>query len=411
MKRNRTSICIIVENLPVPLDKRVWKEACALRDAGYRVSVICPKGKNVHKAGYELLEGIEIYRHRAWEASSIFGYLFEYSSALTAEFILTLRVFAKTRFRILQACNPPDNIFLIALFLKIFGVRFVFDQHDLGPELLEAKFGKRRFLDFLVRLLERYSFRTADVCIATNESFKEIAVARGGKNPETVFVVRNCPDVASFCHPRVQAGSKFGRSFLVVYVGFMGTQDGLDILMQSIDHIVNHQNRQDTHFLLIGGGTMLEELRATIAHKCLGDYVTLTGQVSHDEVASYLSNADIGVAPDPKNAMNDNLTMIKILEYMAFRLPVVLYDLKEGRRIAGPAALYANPNDPIDFADKISKLLSSHELRAQMGASGRRRIDERLNWEVEKRSLVQAYATALQPSSLANVALQRTPEA
>lgn len=392
-----TSICIIVENLPVPLDKRVWKEACALRDAGYRVSVICPKGNEVHNAAYEVLDGVEIYRHRAWEASSILGYLLEYSLALTAEFVLTLKVFARTRFRILQACNPPDTIFLIALFLKVFGVRFVFDQHDLGPELFEAKFGKRGFLDFLVRLLERCSFRTADVCIATNESFKEIAVERGGKKPESVFVVRNCPDVASFCRDKVQGMNKFGRSFLVAYVGFMGTQDGLDLLMQSIDHLVNQDNRRDTHFLLIGGGTVLPELRTIICERSLTEYVTLTGQVSHDEVAAYLSSADIGVAPDPKNAMNDNSTMIKIFEYMAFRLPVVLYDLKEGRRIAGPAALYAKPNDPVDFANQITNLLSSEELRRQLGESGRRRIDESLNWESEKRSLIRAYAAALQP--------------
>ena len=381
----------------MPLDRRVWKEACALRDAGYRVSVICPKGKG-YSAGHEILDGIEIYRHRAWEGSGILGYLLEYSTALVSELILTLEVFVRTRFRVLQACNPPDTIFFIGLLLKPLGVRFIFDQHDLSPELFEVKFGKRRGLLYrLVRLFELCSFRLARTCIATNESFKDIAVTRGGKRPESVFVVRNCPDLSTFRRAQPGVSNKFGKSMLVAYVGFMGTQDGLDLLLESIEHIVKHENRQDAHFLLIGGGTVLSELKETIARKHLDAFVTLTGQVSHNEVASYLSNADVGVAPDPKNAMNDNSTMIKIFEYMAFGLPVVLFDLKEGRRTAGSAALYADPNDPVDFANQITKLLNSKELRQELGECGRRRIEEKLNWEVEKASLLRAYETALRP--------------
>ena len=392
-----TGVCIIVENLTVPLDRRVWKEACALRDAGYRVSVVCPKGKGVFTAGYEIIDGIEIHRHRTWEASTVPGYVVEYGMALMAEFLLTLKVFARTRFRILQACNPPDNIFLIALFLKLFGVRFIFDHHDLGPELFEAKFGKRSGLMYrFARLAELCSFRVADTCIATNESFKDIAVARGGKDPKRVFVVRNCPDLATFGRPQPPSGNKFGKSLVVAYVGFMCTQDGLDLLLESIDHIVKSEKRQDTHFVLVGGGTVLPQLQAIIAAKNLDAYVTLTGQVSHDEVATYLSNADLGVAPDPKNAMNDHSTMVKIFEYMAFGLPVVLFDLKEGRRIAGAAALYATPNDPIDFANQITKLLNCKELRQQLGGYGRKQIEEKLNWESEKTSLILAYEAVLQ---------------
>jgi glycosyltransferase involved in cell wall biosynthesis len=380
----------------VPLDRRVWKEACALRDAGYRVSIICPKGKGF-STGHEVLDGIEIYRHRTWEASSIPGYFLEYVVALLAEFVLTLKVFIRTRFKILQACNPPDTIFVIALLMKLFGVRFIFDQHDLGPELFEAKFGKRDGLLYkMSRMFEWCSFRAANTCIATNESFKEIAITRGGKHPDSVFVVRNCPDLTSFRHPQIITNNKFGRELLVTYVGFMGSQDGLELLLQSIEHIVKRENRQDTHFVLVGGGTVLHQLQATITQKGLDDYVTLTGQVSHEEVAMYLSNADLGVAPDPKNVMNDKLTMVKILEYMAFSLPVVLFNLEEGRRIAGPAALYAVPNDPVDFADQMTQLLNSRELRQQLGEKGRKRIEERLNWEVEKRSLIQAYESTLE---------------
>lgn len=393
-----TAVCIVVENLPVPLDRRVWKEACALRDAGYRVSVICPKGKGF-SADYEIKDGIEIHRHRAWEASSTPGYLLEYSWALVAEFLLTLKVFARTRFRILQACNPPDTIFLIGLFLKLFGVRFIFDQHDLGPELFEAKFGNRGLLYRLARWAEFCSYRVATTCIATNESFREIAITRGGKDPASVFVVRNCPDLATF-RRQPRTSNRFGSSLVVTYVGFMGTQDGLDLLLESIEHIVKHENRQDTHFVLVGGGTVIPQLQAIITEKNLQAYVTLTGQVSHEEVAGYLSNADLGVAPDPKNAMNDQSTMVKIFEYMAFGLPVVLFDLKEGKRLAGPAALYAVPNDPIDFANKIIELLNSKELREQLGEHGRRRIEGTFNWDVEKISLIRAYDTALRCPTL-----------
>lgn len=209
-------------------------------------------------------------------------------------------------------------------------------------------------------------------------------------------MVRNCPDLTTFRRPQVRTVNKFGKSLIVTYVGFMGTQDGLDLLLESIEHIVKREQRKDTHFVLVGGGTVIAGLQEIITRKNLEPYVTLTGQVSHDQVATYLSSADLGVAPDPKNALNDHSTMIKIFEYMAFGLPVVLFDLKEGRRLAGPAALYAVPNDPIDFANQIIKLLNCKELREQLGENGRKRIEEKLNWEIEKVSLIRAYDTALQ---------------
>ena len=286
---------------------------------------------------------------------------------------------------------------MVALLLKPFGVRFIFDQHDLGPELFEAKFGTSTGpLYKLVRWAERCSFRLQiSTCIATNESFKEIAVARGGKDPDRVFVVRNLVGKA-FRRAAVPTANKFGKPLLVAYVGFMGTQDGVDLLLESIEHIVKQEKREDTHFVLIGGGTVISELQAIIAKKNLEAYVTLTGQVSHEEVAAHLSNADVGVAPDPKNALNDHSSMIKIFEYMAFGLPVVLFDLKEGRRLADSAALYAVPNDPVNFAGQVSKLLNCKELRKELGEIGRRRVEEKLNWDVEKVSLIRAYETALQ---------------
>jgi glycosyltransferase involved in cell wall biosynthesis len=389
-------VLIVVENLPVPFDRRVWQEACALRDAGYRVSVISPKGKGFEKS-YEKLEGVEIYRHRLWEASGPLGYVLEYAWALAAEFWLALGAYDRTHFRVLHACNPPDTIFLIGLFFKIFGVRFIFDHHDLCPELFEAKFRKRGFFYRLVLLAERLTFLSADVSIATNESYREVALARGWMDSERVFVVRSCPDLA-----RVRLGPpreelKEGRRFLVVYLGVMGPQEGLDLLLESLEHLVERENRRDTLFVLVGGGTELPRLRKLAEKKGLGEFVRFTGRLPDAELAEYLSTADVCVAPDPKNPMNDKSTMNKILEYMAYARPVVLFDLTEGRRSAGDAALYARPNDPADFAAKIRTLLDSETLRHHLGQAGRRRIEESLNWEVEKHSLLAAYAKALEP--------------
>lgn len=388
------SICIIVENLPVPFDRRVWQEARALHEAGFGVSIICPKGRGFEKPR-ETLEGIEIYRHRIWEASGPLGYLLEYSWALTVEFALALGVYSRTRFRILHAANPPDTIFLIGLAFKLFGVRFIFDHHDLNPELFEAKFTKRGLFYRLVCLAERMSFRTAAVSIATNESYREIALTRGGMKPERVFVVRSSPDLKNIRRVSPQPALKNGKTFLVAYVGVMGPQDGLDLLLESIEQIVKHQNRRDTLFVLIGSGTELPRLKALAAQKSLSDWVKFTGRIPDVELAAYLSTADVCVAPDPANPMNDKSTMNKIMEYMAYARAVVLYDLTEGRRSAGDAALYARPNDPKDFAEQVVKLLDSESLRRELGERGRKRIEKSLNWDTEKKTLLAAYETAM----------------
>jgi glycosyltransferase involved in cell wall biosynthesis len=397
--RPKESVLIVVENLPVPLDRRVWQEARTLRDAGYRVSVICPKGK-LFRQGRETLEGIEIYRHRIWQASGPLGYFIEYGWALTAEFYLALKVYARTRFRILHACNPPDTISLIGLFFKLFGVRFLFDHHDLNPELFEAKFGRKTGLFYrLVCLAERLTFRTAAVSIATNESYRQVALTRGGMRPERVFIVRSCPELQRIhlgpAHPEL----KHGKRFLVVYLGVMGPQEGLDLFMESIDFIVNDRNRHDVSFVLIGEGSERPKLQRLVEGAGLESAVKFTGRLTDDEVAGYFSTADVCVAPDPLNPMNDKSTMNKILEYMSFGRPVVLYDLTEGRRSAGNAALYARPNDPVDFAEQILKLLDSESLRRELGARARQRIEESLNWEIEKRALLAAYEAALEATT------------
>ncbi|MGA2982824.1 MAG: glycosyltransferase family 4 protein [Terriglobia bacterium] len=394
MRNEQPAVLIIVENLPVPIDRRVWQEARTLRDAGYRVSIICPKGSGFQKSR-ESLEGIEIYRHWLWEASGPVGYLLEYSWALTAQFLLSLRVYARTRFRVLQACNPPDTIFLIGLIFKLFGVRFIFDHHDLNPELYETKFQRHDFGYRLVCWAERLTFRTADVTIATNESYREVALNRGRMRRERTFVVRSCPDLARIRIRPPQPELKEGRRHLVVYLGVMGHQDGLDLLLESIAFLTKLRKCEDTLFVLIGSGPELPRLKALASQKGLDAQVKFTGRLPDEDVAAYFSTAAFGVAPDRATPMNDKSTMNKILEYMAYGLPVVLYDLTEGRRSAGDAALYARNDDPEDFAQKILTLLDSETLRTELGARGRKRIEEKLNWDNEKRALLDAYAAAL----------------
>lgn len=394
MSQKNVAVCIIVENLPLPFGRRTWQEAYTLAQAGYRVSVICPKGRGFEKSR-ETIDGIEIYRHSIWEASGPFGYFFEYAWALAAEFRLALKVYRRTRFRILHATNPPDLLFLIALFFKLFGVRYIFDHHDLNPELFEDKFGKRGLLYRIVCLAERLTYRTATVSIATNKSYREIAIRRGGMPPERVFIVRSCPDLKNI-HPQPpNPALKEGKAFLVVYVGVMGPQDGLDLLLESIEYILRTAKRDDIMFAIVGSGTELPRLKEMAADKGLGSHVRFTGRVPDEELAAYLSSADLGVAPDPKNTMNDISTMNKILEYMAYSRPQVLYDLVEGRCSAEDAALYAQPNDPVDFAKKILTLIDSEQLRRTLGARGRKRIEQLLNWDIEARELLKMYEAAL----------------
>jgi glycosyltransferase involved in cell wall biosynthesis len=396
MAAKPVGVCIIVENLPVPQDRRVWQEALALTDAGYQVSIICPKGPGFRNSR-ETLEGIEIYRHELREGSGPLGYLIEYTWALVVELFLALRIYARSGFCILQACNPPDTIFLIGAFFKLLGVRFIFDHHDLNPELYEVKFRRKDFFYQVVCMAERLTFRTADVAIATNSSYRNVALTRGGISPERSFVVRSCPDLSRFQLQPPNVELKEGNEHLVVYLGVMGPQDGLDLLLLSIEHIVKNKSRHDTLFVLIGEGTEHDPLKTAAKSRGLDSFVKFTGRLPDSEVGAYFSTADLGVAPDPKNAMNDKSTMNKILEYMGYGLPVVLYDLTEGRHSAEDAALYARPNDPIDFADKVLTLLDSESLRLELGQRGRERIEKCFNWETDKQVLLQAYETALKP--------------
>ncbi len=383
---------IIVENLPVPFDRRVWQEACALRDAGYGVSVICPVGKGF-EARYEYLDGIHIYRHRLpLEAQGAIGYAWEYSAALFWEFVLAWKVLFRRGFDVIHACNPPDTIFLIGGFFKLLGKKFLFDHHDINPELYEAKFQKRDFFYKVMCCLEKWTFRTAQVTIATNESYKKIAFERGGKHPDRVFVVRSGPklDRIRILPPKPEL--KRGKSFLVGYVGVMGQQEGIHLLLQSAQHLVYSLKRTDIHFGLVGGGTELEKMKQYAADLGLNDYVTFTGRVPDQEMLEMLNTADVCVNPDVANEMNDKSTMNKIMEYMALGKPIVQFDLTEGRFSAQDASLYAKQNDPVDLAEKILFLLNNPDRRQVMGQYGRQRVETELEWKYEIPKLLAAYS-------------------
>ena len=399
-------VLILVENLPSPFDRRVWQEATTLRDAGYLVSIICPTGRGYERK-FEAIDGIHVFRYPLpVEASGAVGYAVEYAVALAWTFVLACRVLLTRGFDVVHACNPPDLFFLIGGFFWLFGKKFLFDHHDLNPELYEAKFGRRDFFHRLMLKLEYWTFRSADVSIATNESYRRIAMERGRMPPERVFVVRSGPSLERLKILPPDGRLKRGRRYLVGYVGVMGKQEGIDYLLRAARHIVFDLGRSDVHFGLVGGGTSLEEMKALAQELGVGDHVTFTGRVPDGEMLAMLNTADVCVNCDVVNELNDKSTMNKIMEYMALGKPIVQFDLAEGRYSARRASLYAQKNDAVDLAAKIVGLLDDPARRAEMGKYGRSRVENELEWRHEAPKLLAAYE-ALWHSSRVSPAARR----
>jgi glycosyltransferase involved in cell wall biosynthesis len=385
-------VLILVENLPSPFDRRVWQEATTLHAGGYEVSIICPTGKGCEKR-YELIDGIHVYRYPLrLEASGPKGYLAEYTAALLWTSVLSVKVFFTRGFDVIHACNPPDLLFLVGAVYKVFLRRkFLFDHHDLSPELYEAKFGRRDFFYKLLRIVEYLSFKTADIAIATNESYKRVAIERGDMDERNVYVVRSGPDLDKWRMMPPRAEHKYGRTYLIGYVGVMGRQEGIHYLLHAARFIVSDMRRTDVHFTLIGGGPMLDEMRA-LSHKLgIAGHVTFTGRIPDAELLEILNSADVCINPDAANAMNDNSTMNKIMEYMALGKPIVQFDLREGRFSARDASLYTRRNDAIGLARGILTLLADPAMRKRMGKCGRRRVETELEWRYEAPKLLAAY--------------------
>ena len=404
-------ILIVVQNLPVPFDRRVWLEATTLARAGYQVSVICPKARGFD-ASFEVLEDVHIYRYGLpIDAEGPLGFVSEFAWCFARTAMKTVRVSVLGRgFDVLQACNPPETYWPLAYFWRLFGKRFVFDHHDLSPEMYRAKFPEgSRLVEAGLRFLERRTFRAADLVITTNRSHKRIAVERGGVPPDDVYIVRSGPDVGRLTvHPPDPTWRK-GKRHLLVYLGEICKQDGVDHLVRAVKLLRDELGRDDFHCVLVGGGPYQPTIKAYAEGIGAADLCTFTGRVSDDQLCRILSSADIGIDPDPKNEWSDKSTMNKIMEYMHFGLPIVAYDLTETRLSAGPAADYAQANEEHDLARRIGGLLDDPERRAQMGSVGRERLRTKLAWEHSVPVLLAAYDQLLPGRSMATNGATHAP--
>jgi glycosyltransferase involved in cell wall biosynthesis len=391
---NGRHILILVENLPVPFDRRVWQEARALVENGYAVSVICPMGKG-HYLAREIIDGIHIYRHHLREARSTAGYAREYASALFHQLRLSFHVARRQRIDAIQACNPPDLMFLVALVHKIlFRTSFVFDHHDLGPELFAAKYGRQGLLYKAMQLFERLTFRSADASIATNETFRDIAIARGGMSPERVTVVKSYPEITKFRRGVADPGLAALNRYVVGYVGIMGAQDGVETLVRAMSVLRRQRGRDDVHCVIIGDGPELSRLRALAAELEVDDVITFTGYLSGAALTSHLSAVDVGVIPDPPNEFNDKLSMNKVFEYMMLGLPFVQFDLKQTSREAREAALVVD-HSPDALATGIIELIDDPARRERMGRFGLATAQREFQWSVEQTKYVATYQSLL----------------
>ncbi|HYJ22167.1 MAG TPA: glycosyltransferase family 4 protein [Solirubrobacterales bacterium] len=390
-----TRVLVLLQNEPVPSDRHVWNQVTATTRAGYEVTVICPSGDDRDRAAVEHRDGVAIHRYRPLSSDGgAAGFALEYAAALWSIGRLVRRLGRERRFDLVHACSPPDFLLLTALGQRRRGARLVFDHHDLTPELYRTRFGGGA-LHRVTLAAEQIGFRCADVVLSVNDSYRRVAIERGGCAPEDVAVVRTGPDLTRFVPSAPDPELRRGRRHLLAYAGVMGPQDGVDEALRSLAAL--RRERDDWHAVFMGDGAVLEEMRTLTAELGLADRVEFTGWVEHETIAQVLSSADVCLAPDPSNPLNDLSSMIKISEYMAMSRPIVSFDLAESRFGAGEAAVFAAPGDHAGFARLVSELLDDPERRAAMGTAGRARVGELLAWEHQERSLLNAYQRALAP--------------
>jgi glycosyltransferase involved in cell wall biosynthesis len=392
-----TRVLIIVQNLPVPFDRRVWLECQALVADGYQVAVVCPKGKG--DPAYQVVDTVELHKYRPYApGGSKLGFVAEYAYSFAGTAWLTLKARRSGRFTVMQACNPPDIFWPIALALRLLDrTRFVFDHHDLCPELFQSRFPGGPKLPYrALRFLERRTHRTADRVIATNDSYRDIAIKRSGKAQGEVTVVRSGPDPRRMRRGQAKPELRRGRTYLATYIGVMGPQDGVDIVLRAAAVVVHELHREDIAFTLIGSGDCFDDLVALRDQLGLAGHVEFTGRAPDEMVADIMSTAHAGLSPDPKNPLNDVSTMNKTMEYMAYELPVVAFDLRETRVSGGDAAVYVTPNDVHDYAAAIVDLMDDEPRRSLLGKLGRARVENELAWSHQERAYLALYRNLIE---------------
>jgi glycosyltransferase involved in cell wall biosynthesis len=387
-------VLILLQNEPVPSDRHVWNQSTALVRAGYDVTVVCPQGDDRDGTAYDLIDGVAIHRYRPFHAAErATGYALEYAMALRSIRRLARRLAREEPFDLIHACSPPDFLLLAALGLRRRdGSRFIFDHHDLTPELYRTRFGAG-LVHRATLLAEQVAFRSADVVLSVNDSYRRIAVERGRRDPTDVIVVRTGPDLTRFVPRHPDPALKRGKRFLLSYAGVMGAQDGVDEALLALFEL--RKMRDDWHAIFVGDGDVVDQMRDLATDFGLAESVEFTGWVEHETVARVLSSSDVCLAPDPMNALNDLSSMIKISEYMAMSRPIVSFDLAESRLGAGEAAVFAAPGDHAGFARLVSDLLEDPGRRAAMGSAGRARAESVLAWAHQERALLGAYQRAL----------------
>jgi glycosyltransferase involved in cell wall biosynthesis len=387
----RPRILIVIENLPLERDARVKRECRALLEAGYSVDVICPRGRSS-----DPVAGVRLHTYPAApERESPVGFVIEYAWAFLASALLTARVAIRGGVDAIQVCNPPDIFWLLAAPYRLLGVRYVFDHHDLSPELFHARYGKSSgFLARMLRGMERATLRTADHVVATNESVRRVSLTRGGRAPESVTVVRNGPELHRLNQRTPQPQLRSGRPHLAVWLGIIGPDDGVEDALHAIREFVHVRGRDDCSFAFIGDGERLAACKELAKTLGVQEYVTFTGWLEQDRAYDYLATADVALAADAKSPRSDTATMMKVLEYLSAGLPVVAYDVNETRVSAGEAAVYADAG-PRPYAAAIAALLDDPDRRAAMGEAGRRRIAEGLSWDHQKVAYIKVYDNLL----------------
>ena len=397
LDQKKKHVLFIVENATIPLDWRVFREAQAVNEWDYKVSIISPKGRNATRS-FENINGIDIYRYPTLILfKGRFAFIFEFANAIFWQIFLAIRIFIKKPFHIIHAANPPDNIFIVALFFKLWGVSYIFDHHDLAPELYLIRFAEKKDILYKILLLhEKISCKLADAIISTNESYKRIVASRHSVDPEKIFIVRNDPIFSESLLKNKENDLGEKNKIVILYLGTINPQDGVIILVQVIHYLVNNLNRKNFICSIIGSGDSLQLVKQTVKELKLEHFFNFKGFIYEKEkVKEYLYLSDICIEPAPDNELNKHSTFIKIMEYMAAAKPIVAFDLLETKYSANNSAIFVEPGDIIGFAKAINKLIDDPQLRKRLGNSGQKKIKNELNWDKSMQNLKNIYCAFL----------------